>query len=154
MYSKEELKRLKLEFWESFAAYCEVQPYLRRRRKIWTLYNTKVKGVEMKFDANRKGAYVILEVNHRNEADRLEMFEKLTWYKEQIEQDLPEELIWDICFIRENGEQVARIYAAKEGLDLHRRTDWGKMFSFMATKMYLLERNFMAIAEYLRFDEA
>ena len=142
MYSKEELKRLKLEFWESFAAYCEVQPYLRRRRKIWTLYNTKVKGVEMKFDANRKGAYVILEVNHRNEADRLEMFEKLTWYKEQIEQDLPEELIWDICFIRENGEQVARIYAAKEGLDLHRRTDWGEMFSFMA------------IAEYLRFDEA
>lgn len=154
MYSKEELKRLKLEFWESFAAYCEVQPYLRRRRKIWTLYNTKVKGVEMKSDANRKGAYVILEVNHRNEADRLEMFEKLTWYKEQIEQDLPEELIWDICFIRENGEQVARIYAAKEGLDLHRRTDWGEMFSFMATKMYLLERNFMAIAEYLRFDEA
>ena len=154
MYSKEELKRLKLEFWESFAAYCEVQPYLRRRRKIWTLYNTKVKGVEMKFDANRKGAYVILEVNHRNEADRLEMFEKLTGYKEQIEQDLPEELIWDICFIRENGEQVARIYAAKEGLDLHRRTDWGEMFSFMATKMYLLERNFMAIAEYLRFDEA
>lgn len=154
MYSKEELKRLKLEFWESFAAYCEVQPYLRRRRKIWTLYNTKVKGVEMKFDANRRGAYVILEVNHRNEADRLEMFEKLTWYKEQIEQDLPEELIWDICFIRENGEQVVRIYAAKEGLDLHRRTDWGEMFSFMATKMYLLERNFMAIAEYLRFDEA
>lgn len=154
MYSKEELKRLKLEFWESFAAYCEVQPNLRRRRKIWTLYNTKVKGVEMKFDANRKGAYVILEVNHRNEADRLEMFEKLTWYKEQIEQDLPEELIWDICFIRENGEQVARIYAAKEGLDLHRRTDWGEMFSFMATQMYLLERNFMAIAEYLRFDEA
>lgn len=154
MYSKEELKRLKLEFWESFAAYCEVQPYLRRRRKIWTLYNTKVKGVEMKFDANRKGAYVILEVNHRNEADRLEMFEKLTWYKEQIEQDLSEELIWDICFIRKNGEQVARIYAAKEGLDLHRRTDWGEMFSFMATKMYLLERNFMAIAEYLRFDEA
>ena len=154
MYSKDELKRLKLEFWESFAAYCEVQPYLRRRRKIWTLYNTKVKGVEMKFDANRRGAYVILEVNHRNEADRLEMFEKLTWYKEQIEQGLPEELIWDICFIRENGEQVARIYAAKEGLDLHRRTDWGEMFSFMATKMYLLERNFMAIAEYLRFDEA
>ena len=71
MYSTEELKRLKLEFWESFAAFCEVQPYLRRRRKIWTLYNTKVKGVELKFDANRKGAYVILEVNHLNDSDRL-----------------------------------------------------------------------------------
>ena len=125
MYSKEELKRLKLEFWESFAAFCEVQPYLRRRRKIWTLYNTKVKGVELKFDANRQGAYVILEVNHRNESDRLEMFERLSWYKETLERDFPEGLIWDICFVRENGEQVARIYTAQEGLDLHRRSDWG-----------------------------
>lgn len=150
MYSRDELKNLKREFWESFAAYCEVQPYLRRRRKIWTLYNTKVKCVELKFDANRDGAYVILEVNHRNEADRLEMFERLTWYKEILEKDFPDGLIWDICYIRENGEQVARIYVAKEGIDIHRREHWGEFFTFMARQMYLLERNFMGIAEYLR----
>ena len=134
MYSKEELKNLKLEFWESFAAFCEVQPYLRGRKKIWTLYDTKVKGVELKFDANRQGAYVILEVNHRSEDLRLEMFERLTWYKETLEQDFPEGFI----------------YVAKEGLDLHRRAHWGDFFTFMASQMYLLERNFMGIAEYLR----
>lgn len=150
MYSKDELKKLKIEFWESFAAYCEVQPYLRRRRKMWTLYNTKVKGVELKFDANRKGAYVILEVNHRQEEERLEMYERLTWYKEMLEKDFPDGLIWDCCFVRETGNEVARIYVAKEGLDLHRREHWGDFFSFMARQMYLLERNFMSIAEYLR----
>lgn len=150
MYSKDELKKLKIEFWESFAAYCEVQPYLRRRRKMWTLYNTKVKGVELKFDANRKGAYVILEVNHRQEDERLEMYERLTWYKETLEKDFPDGLIWDCCFVRETGNEVARIYVAKEGLDLHRREHWGDFFSFMARQMYLLERNFMSIAEYLR----
>ena len=150
MYSKDELKKLKIEFWESFAAYCEVQPYLRRRRKMWTLYNTKVKGVELKFDANRKGAYVILEVNHRQEEERLEMYERLTWYKETLEKDFPDGLIWDCCFVRETGNEVARIYVAKEGLDLHRREHWGDFFSFMARQMYLLERNFMSTAEYLR----
>lgn len=150
MYSKDELKKLKIKFWESFAAYCEVQPYLRRRRKMWTLYNTKVKGVELKFDANRKGAYVILEVNHRQEEERLEMYERLTWYKETLEKDFPDGLIWDCCFVRETGNEVARIYVAKEGLDLHRREHWGDFFSFMARQMYLLERNFMSIAEYLR----
>lgn len=150
MYSKDELKKLKIEFWESFAAYCEVQPYLRRRRKMWTLYNTKVKGVELKFDANRKGAYVILEVNHRQEEERLEMYERLTWYKETLEKDFPDGLIWDCCFVRETGNEVARIYVAKEGLDLHRREHWGDFFSFMARQMYLLERNFMSIVEYLR----
>ena len=150
MYSKDELKNLKLEFWESFAAFCEVQPYLRGRKKIWTLYDTKVKGVELKFDAPREGAIVILEVNHRGEEARLEMFERLTWYKDTLETDFPEGLTWDICFVRDTGKQVARIYTSKSGIDFHRRQDWGEFFSFMASQMYLLERNFMSIAEYLR----
>lgn len=150
MYSKEELKKLKLEFWESFGAYCAVQPYLRGRRKIWMLYDTKVKGVELKFDANREGAYVILEVNHREEERRLEMFERLTWYREALERDFPEGLVWDVCFTRENGREVARVYTARTGLDLHRRADWGEFFAFMASQMFLLERNFRGIAEYLR----
>ena len=150
MYSKDELKNLKLEFWESFAAFCEVQPYLRGRKKIWTLYDTKVKGVELKFDATREGAFVILEVNHRGEEARLEMFERLTWYKDTLETDFPEGLTWDICFVCDTGKQVARIYTSKSGIDFHRRQDWGEFFSFMASQMYLLERNFMSIAEYLR----
>ena len=150
MYSKDELKNLKLEFWESFAAFCEVQPYLRGRKKTWVLYDTKVKGVELKFDATREGAFVILEVNHRGEEARLEMFERLTWYKDTLEMDFPEGLIWDICFVRDTGKQVARIYTSKSGIDFHRRQDWGEFFSFMASQMYLLERNFMSIAEYLR----
>ena len=116
MYSKDELKNLKLEFWESFAAFCEVQPYLRGRKKTWVLYDTKVKGVELKFDATREGAFVILEVNHRSEEARLEMFERLTWYKDTLETDFPEGLTWDICFVRDTGKQVARIYTANPGL--------------------------------------
>ena len=150
MYSKDDLKNLKLEFWESFAAFCEVQPYLRGRKKTWVLYDTKVKGVELKFDATREGAFVILEVNHRSEEARLEMFERLTWYKDTLEMDFPEGLTWDICFVRVTGKQVARIYTSKSGIDFHRRQDWGEFFSFMASQMYLLERNFMSIAEYLR----
>ena len=150
MYSKDELKNLKLEFWESFAAFCEVQPYLRGRKKMWTLYDTKVKGVELKFDATREGAFVILEVNHRSEDARLEMFERLTWYKDTLEMDFPEGLTWDLCFVRDTGKQVARVYTSRSGIDFHRRQDWGEFFSFMASQMYLLERNFMSIAEYLR----
>jgi hypothetical protein len=150
MYKKDELKQLKTEFWESFAAYCEVQPYLRGRRKMWVLYDTKVRGVELKFDLDRDGVSVALEVNHRREDERLEMFERLTWYKDVLEQDFPEGLVWDVCFVRESGEEVARIYARQTGADFHRRSDWGTLFAFMARQMYLLERNFMGIAEYLR----
>ena len=132
-----------------FRRICEVQPYLRGRKKTWVLYDTKVKGVELKFDATREGAFVILEVNHRSEEARLEMFERLTWYKDTLEMDFPEGLTWDICFVRDTGKQVARIYTAKSGLT-STAVRIGRVFSFMASQMYLLERNFMSIAEYLR----
>lgn len=150
MYKKDELKELKREFWESFAAYCEVQPNLRNRKKIWILYNTKVKGVELKFDANRQGAFVILEVNSRSEESRHEMYEKIGWYKDNLEKDFPDGLIWAEEFKRDSGEIVSRIYTQKLGLDLHRREHWGEFFSFMASEMYLLERNFSSISEYIR----
>lgn len=150
MYSKDELKALKTEFWNGFASYCEVQPYLRGRKKMWLLYNTKVKGVELKFDVTRRGACVILEVNSKPESTRLEMFEKLTWYKDQLEKGFEEPLVWDICYIRESGQEVSRVYLAKEGIDFHRREHWGVFYTFMARGMYLMEKNFASIAEYIR----
>lgn len=150
MYSKDELKDLKKEFWESFAAYCEVQPYLRNRRKMWMLYNTKVKGTELKFDVSRERVSVVLEVNHRREEDRSAMFEKLTWYREALEKEFPGGLIWDAGYIRESGQPVCRIYTSREGIDWHRRQDWGEFFSFMAGNMYRLEKNYLAIADFIR----
>ena len=151
MYSKEELKALKLEFWESFAAYCEVQPYLRGRKKIWTLYNTKVSHTELKFDVARNKVQVAIEVNHRREDLRLEMLERISWYKETIEKDFAQEsLVWDICYTRETGKEVARIYIEVTDYDFHRQAHWADIFHFMASNMYLLERNFMEVAQYLR----
>lgn len=150
MYSREELRQLKQEFWKSFATFCELQPYLRNRHKMWMLYNTKVRGVELKFDATRHAAYVILEVNHKKEDERLEMYEKLTWYKEHLEKDFPNGLLWNLCYEREAGNEVARVYIKREGIDFHRPTDWGEFFVFMARNMYLLQRNFEEIADYIR----
>ncbi len=150
MYSKDELRKLKTEFWESFATYCSFQPMLKKRKKMWVLYDTKVKGVELKFDVARNVVCVILEVNKRKESERQEMYERLTWYKETLEEGFPEGLLWDTSCTLETGKQVARIYVKKEGADFHRREDWGEIFSFMAENMYQLEKNFLNIAEYLK----
>jgi hypothetical protein len=150
MYTREELKLLKREFWNGFAEYCEAQPYLAGRKKIWMLYNTKVKGVELKFDANRVGAYVILEVNCKPVAKRREMYEKLGWYKDDLQKNLTDTLIWAEDFVRESGEVVSRVYLEQPGLDIHRRNHWPAFYEFMATRMYHLEKNLLRITPYIR----
>jgi len=147
MYSKEELKQLKKEFWEGFGTYCSLIPALKRRKSKFMLYNTKMKGVELKFDATRTGASVILEINLSNAKDRLEKFEQFFLYKSTMEKQFPSGLIWKSDYIRECGTEVSRIYTEKNDIDLHRRLQWMEFYRFMSTEMLKLERAFKVVKE-------
>jgi hypothetical protein len=147
MYSKEELKQLKKEFWEGFGIYCSHVPALKRRKSKFMLYNTKMKGVELKFDATRKGATVILEVNLSNPKQRLEKYEQFELHKATIEKQFPLGLIWDSAYIRECGTEVSRIYTEKTDIDLHRRIQWMEFYQFMTTEMLKLEKAFKLVKE-------
>ena len=147
MYTRDELKQLKKEFWEGFGTYCSEIPALKRRKSKFMLYNTKMKGVEMKFDATRDGAYVILEINLTDEQARLERYEQFEAYKSIMEKQFPDGLIWDFAYVRESGEQVCRIYTYKAGIDIHRRIQWMEFYKFMSEEMLKLEKGFRKVKE-------
>lgn len=147
MYSREELKNLKKEFWEGFGLYCSQVPALKNRKSKFMLYNTKMKGVELKFDANREGAFVILEINLSDEGERLNKFEQFENYKSIMEKGFENGLNWDFEFVRESGEIVSRIYSYKAGLDIHRRIHWMDFYKFMSTDMLKLEKAFRIVKE-------
>ena len=106
-----------------------------------------MKGVELKFDATRNGASVILEINLSNTNQRLEKFEQFKQYKSSMEKQFPRGLIWDNAYIRECGTEVSRIYTEKNGIDLHRRIQWIEFYQFMSTEMLKLEKAFMVVKE-------
>jgi hypothetical protein len=147
MYSKEELKQLKKEFWEGFGTYCSMVPALKRRKSKFMLYNTKMKGVELKFDATRSGASVILEINLSNSVLRLEKFEQFVAHKSTMEKQFPAGLIWNSSYIRECGTEVSRIYTEKKNIDLHRRIQWLEFYTFMTVEMIKLEKAFKLVKE-------
>ncbi|HPS09809.1 MAG TPA: DUF4268 domain-containing protein [Paludibacteraceae bacterium] len=142
MYSKDELKQLKKEFWEGFGIYCSNHPVLGKRKSKFMLYNTKMKGVELKFDATREGAFVILELNSLNETERLAKFELLEQYKMLMEKNFPAGLIWNFAYELDSGREVCRIYSQKTGIDIHRRLHWMEFYRFMAEEMLKLEKAF------------
>ncbi len=147
MYSKEELKQLKKDFWEGFGVFCTNLPELKRRKSKFLLYNTKMKGVEMKFDATREGASVILEINLSNPNLRYEKYQQFEHYKSLMEKQFPDGLIWNPSFIRECGTEVSRIYTIKTNIDLHRRIQWMEFYTFMSSEMLKLEKAFKRVKE-------
>ncbi len=152
MYTKEEKKALVKNFWQHFDNYCRLQPELAGRKKLWILHRTGVHYVDLKFEPGRKRTLVMIECNNKDEDERLKMFERLLQYGAVIEQGLENQLTWDLIYTRHSGEEVSRIYTSLENTDIHRQTDWHRMFQFMAQKMNILQENFMDIAEFLKED--
>lgn len=147
MYTKEEVKQLKKEFWEGFGIYCSEIPQLKKRKSKFLLYNTKMKGVELKFDATRDGAFVILEINHPDLQKRYELYEKFEMYKTIMEKNFPDGLIWNFAYIRECGTEVCRIYTCKAGIDIHRRIQWMEFYQFLSAEMLKLEKAFRMVKD-------
>lgn len=140
MFTNDERKQLSCDFWIAFGAYCKTLPELGSRKKKFMLYNTKMTGVDLKFDVSKDGVAVVLEINTRTPEVRLNKYEKFKTYKPIFNQICGEDkLIWDPLFVRESGQKVSRIYVKKEGIDSYERADWPQFFEFMAKEMYLLE---------------
>ena len=146
MYTKDELRQLKKEFWESYGTFCRDLPEMAGRRDNFLL-NTKMKGVEFKYDATRTGAEVILEINLRDENERLRKYEQFERYRAVMESEFPDGLVWDFAYRRPCGNEVCRIYSRREGLDIHRRSDWLAFYRFMATEMLKLEQAFLEVKD-------
>ncbi len=149
MYTREEVKILKRDFWTGFDAFCAELPRFKFRKRKWILYNTKIKGVELKFDAARDGAYVIFELNHPKLSKRLEMFELMKRYKVVVDQYFAD-AEWQEQFEKPCGTMVSRIYRHLGGLDIHRREQWPEFYPFLSREMCHCERMFKEMRELLQ----
>ncbi len=150
MYSRDEAKQLRKNFWITFSKRCEIIPELMHRKKNWMLYDTGISGIDLKFEIDRSEALVMIEINHKNEDRRLEAFSLLQQYKGIIEQNFEKSFEWELCYRRESGENVSRIFTKKIGLDIHNKEQWADAYNFFISNMIELEKNFMEIRDILK----
>ena len=143
-YNREELKQLKTDFWNGFADYCNTIPRLAQRKQKFMLYNTRLKGTELKFDVERHSVAVVLEINHTDYDRRIELFEHFKACRLLFEEAFEGmEVVYEPFYKLETGKDVCRIYIKLTGeFDFHRRDDWQQFYQFMARNMMRLERIF------------
>ncbi|SHF32585.1 protein of unknown function [Mariniphaga anaerophila] len=151
MYSKEEAKKIRLQFWTQFGKRCEIHPLLRQRQKKWMLHRTKIQGVALRFEADRNDAKVILELSQRSEDKRLKAFEVLQNCKVILEDGFSDGLLWEFFHEREDsGQQVCRIYNILPHVNMYRQKQWPDIFNFFIENMSRLEENFLQIRDVLQ----
>ncbi|WP_196885092.1 DUF4268 domain-containing protein [Aureivirga sp. CE67] len=130
MFSKEESRRLKQEFWTSFG-----KSFPRK----WILYNTKIKDVAFKFYFDRKSAMVALDIECRDLESRIRYYEKFESFKKILEEDYIKGLIFEDCYVLENGKEISRIYIQKDHVCIHNKKTWQETMEFLNENMEKFE---------------
>jgi hypothetical protein len=141
MFSKEEAQRIKREFWVTFA-----EEYPRK----WMLYNTKIKDVAFKFYIDNKKAQVLLEIEPKDEKNRIIYYEKIESLKTILLEDYLPDAIFERNLYLENGKAVSRIWVEKLNVNSNNKSTWQEVFDFFNEKMDAFERFFYEYEDYIK----
>lgn len=133
MFSKEEAKKLRQDFWIAFG-----KSFPRK----WILYNTKVKGLYFKFYFDKKKAGVALDIEHTDLEKRIELWEKLSSLKTILKNDYIPDAIYNDYFVLANQKEISRIYIELEGVSIHNKNTWQETMEFLNTNMQKFETFF------------
>ena len=151
MYSKEEAKSLREDFWEAFRSMSARRRLRRKRPARWLQNNTGIKALNLRFHVDREVARVGIDIETKNMEKRLELYEKLESVKKKLEEAMGEPMIWAMEYIRENGKSVSRIYVQREGIDIYNRDTWKEAHQFMFDKMMLLEDFYREYRDFFKY---
>jgi hypothetical protein len=148
MYTKEEAKAIKLQFWDGFKRYSK-----KRGRKMtsWVLKGTQIKEVQLKFDLNIEGAFVMLQVDSKLDSSRLSVFESFEKYKPVIDETCGSELIWDKHYFIKGFKEVSVMYYQLKDVSILNQNDWDKCYEFFFNQMILLEGAFLDVKEVVMY---
>ena len=130
MFSKEESRQLRQEFWTSFG-----KSFPRK----WILYNTKIKGLAFKFHFDTKSALVALDLEDDLE-NRINCWEKLLALKSILLTDYLPEANFEEEYVLENQKDVSRIsITLNKKASIHNKNSWRSVMEFFNENMNLFE---------------
>ncbi|MFD1615103.1 DUF4268 domain-containing protein [Gelatiniphilus marinus] len=147
MFSKEESRKLRQEFWTSFG-----KSFPRK----WILYNTKLKGVSFKFHFDTKKALVALDIEDVPIAigteNRIKYWERLEALKAILLDDYLPDAILEEEYVLENHKEISRIYVPlNQKVSIHNKNSWSDVMEFFNKKMTLFEAFFEEYKEVIDY---
>lgn len=141
MFSKEESRQVRQQFWTSFG-----KSFPRK----WLLYNTKIKDVSFKFTFETKKAMVSLDVEDSRLEKRIEIWEKITALKNILMKEYIADLIFEDCYLLDNGKEISRMYVQLDNVSVHNKNTWQHTMEFLYHNMDRLESFFYEYEDYLK----
>jgi hypothetical protein len=146
LYSREEVKKLKEEFWTTFGQYMRAVPSSDFEKVNWVNYKTGVKHLFFRMDADNKMARIGIDIVHPDAGMRSLMYAQFVEFKNVLEDISGESWKWEEQFVLSDKE-MATIMLSIDGASIFRKDDWPDLISFFKPRIIALDE-FWSLAKH------
>jgi hypothetical protein len=140
LYAKDEVTKLKQEFWTTFGQYMALELSDSGLRINWVNYKTGIKHLYFKMEADGKKASIGIEISHPDHSIQELIFEQFREFKNILTGYLGEEWNWELHATDEYGKTVTRISTSMYNVSIFKREDWPKLIEFLKPRLIALDR--------------
>ena len=139
MYSKDEVAKLKQEFWTTFGQYMALETSSEGMRVNWINYKTGIKHLYFKMEADGKKVRISIEISHPDPSIQELLFEQFKEFKAILTSYLNEEWFWELHTTDDYGKVVTRISITDHGVSIFKKEDWPSLISFLKPRLLALD---------------
>ena len=149
MFSKEESKRIKKEFWTRFGHFSQRKRIALGLDKRWISHYTDINELSLKFDFERKRALVGIEISG-NRCNVEKYYDRLLSLKTILNKSFQDNPEWDSEYELQEGKVVIKIYHLLENVNIHDKKSWPKVFNFYFDYMILYELFYSEYKDFIK----
>lgn len=147
MYSKDEVRRLREQFWTSFGQYMSAVPSADADKVNWVNYKTGVKHLFFRMDVTNKQAIIMIDLTCPDSSIRELMYAQFVELKNIFQSSVGEDWEWDETYYDSNGKQVSRISCTMGKVSVFNQDHWPQLISFFKPRIIALDE-FWSTAKY------
>lgn len=141
MFSKDEAKKLRQEFWVSFG-----KSFPRK----WILYNTGIKDFSFKFHFDLSMAMVSMDIESQDLEKRIELWEKIVSLQSLFKEEFLPKAIFEDTVILKNGKEISRVSLSLNNVSIHNKNTWQATMVFLKENMVKFEDFFNEYEDIIR----
>ncbi len=141
MFSKEEAKKLRHDFWIEFK---EIYP------RKWLLHYTNIKEVSLKFTFNNKIAEVALVADSDDALIQEYYFEKFWSLEKILKTEYFPNIIREADYYDEFRKHSSRVYIQLENVNIYNRKCWEEVQDFLYDNMSKMELFFYEYEDFIK----
>tara|TARA_Y100000589_G_scaffold255334_1_gene244337 strand:- start:8239 stop:8700 length:462 start_codon:yes stop_codon:yes gene_type:complete len=140
MWSKEETKRRRIDFFTNFGIYMKKHIPQYGEKIRWVNYRTGINSIKFKIESSGKYSRVCIDITNKDEGVREVFFEQFEEFKKLLSIKM-NKLNWVKNYRIDSGIYITRIYTEINGPSINQESEWGDIYRFF-------EKNLIALHEF------